>query len=320
VAVNVEGGGVVPVGCHCAPFTFSADRVGISSGTMFGGELAGADPGRMRPTAEYEKRAGQRLVTLPAAVAVSGAAVSPAMGRMTRAPLRLLLGIANVRLGLWLPNPQRADLCGSLEPDASWRKRLRWQLRQPGIPSLLAEVLGRTGLRGRWVYVTDGGHYENLGLVEALRRGATEIVVLDASGDPPYTWTAFGEAVETARADLGVEITLDPTGMAPPEGSTRVPTLVAHGTCRYPNGVEATLLLCKLALPECVLDSWDVIAWSSRNAAFPNDSTAQQLYGDREFEAYRRLGELAAQQALRLLATELDTEPGTERVHLTAAS
>ena len=183
-AVNTDEEGVVPAGRGCAPFTFSSHRIGISSGTMFDGEKAGANDDLMRPTQDYEEAAGIRLMTLPAAVAVSGAAVSPAMGRMTRAPLRLLLGLANVRLGLWLPNPRISNLPSAPLPnEKSLRRLVRWQLHQPGMLSLLRELLGRTGLRGRWIYVTDGGHYENLGLVEALRRGATEIIVFDASGD-----------------------------------------------------------------------------------------------------------------------------------------
>lgn len=300
-AVNTDEEGVVPSGRGCAPFTFSPSWTGVSSGTMFTGE-PGPEETRegMRPTREYEELAGPRLVTLPAAVAVSGAAVSPVMGRMTRAPLRLLLGLANVRLGLWLPNPtDRAEPPPEDGPEKGWRSRLRWQWSQPGIRALLAEMLGHTRLEGRWVYVTDGGHYENLGLVEALRRGATEIVAFDASGDPPLSWATFGEAVETARADLGVEVDLDPTTMTPPAGSDRSPALVVEGGCTYPNGVRARLWLCKLALPAKA--SWDVLAWAGGHPTFPHDSTGQQLYGDREFEAYRRLGETAAAEALHLM-------------------
>src|SRR5206468_731970 len=125
---NTDEEGVVPSGRGCAPFTFSAARSGISSGTLFGGEDTCANPRRMRPTETYEDLAGPRLITLPAAMAVSGAAVSPAMGRMTRAPLRLLLGLANVRLGLWLPNPSHGGLRPAPDPDRDgfWAK-VRWQ-------------------------------------------------------------------------------------------------------------------------------------------------------------------------------------------------
>jgi hypothetical protein len=307
-AVNTDEEGVVPAGRGCAPFTFSSHRIGISSGTMFDGEKAGANDDLMRPTQDYEEAAGIRLMTLPAAVAVSGAAVSPAMGRMTRAPLRVLLGLANVRLGLWLPNPRLSNLPPAPLPNEKsvWRL-VRWQLHQPGMLSLLRELLGRTGLRGRWIYVTDGGHYENLGLVEALRRGATEIIVFDASGDVPHSWSAFGQAVETARADLGVQIDLDPTPMTPPSDG-RTPTLVVEGSCTYPDGAQARLVLCKLAMPKDVPASWDVAAWARSHKTFPHDSTAQQLYGDREFEAYRRLGELGGERALGLMQAVVQAE------------
>jgi hypothetical protein len=307
-AVNTDEGGVVPSGRGCAPFTFSALHTGISSGTMFAGEVSRPDR-LMRPTREYEKAAGPRLVTVPGAVAVSGAAVSPVMGRMTRRPLRLLLGLANVRLGLWLPNPRRSDLPDAPAPHAPYRRIVAWQLRQPGVLHLLREILGSVSLTGRWIYVTDGGHYENLGLVEALRRGATEIVVFDASGDPPDSWVTFGEAVQTARADLGVEIDLDPSKMRPTTGSNRASTLVVPGSCKYPDGVTARLWFCKLALPETAAASWDVYAWKAGHRDFPNDSTAQQLYGDRQFEAYRRLGELAALTAVDMMTKESQPAP-----------
>ncbi len=131
----------------------------------------------MMPTREYEDIAGIHLLDLPAMVAVSGAAVSPVMGRMTRAPLRLLLGLANIRLGLWLPNPiylaehalPVADGSHSFWP-RGFARRMARQWRQPGLKALLSEIVGGIRLDRRWIYVTDGGHYENLGLVEALRR------------------------------------------------------------------------------------------------------------------------------------------------------
>jgi hypothetical protein len=304
-AVNTDEEGVVPAGRGCAPFTFSSRRIGISSGTMFDGEETAANGDLMLRTKFYEEAAGIRLMTLPAAVAVSGAAVSPSMGRMTRAPLRVLLGLANVRLGLWLPNPRHPNLPQAPPAnDRSFTQMVGWQLGQPGMLSLMRELFGRTGLRGRWIYVTDGGHYENLGLVEALRRGATQIIVFDASGDAPHSWTAFGEAVETARADLGVQIDLNPAKMLPPKDSDRAPTVVVKGTCTYPDGVIADLVLCKLAMPVDVPASWDVAAWAHGHANFPHDSTAQQLYGDREFEAYRRLGELGGKLALDALEAD----------------
>ena len=84
---------------------------------------------------------------------------------------------------------------------------------QPTLGLLWAEAAGRPSYRATWMYVTDGGHYDNLGLVEALRRGVSNIVVLDASGDKANTWFTLGGAIKLARADAGVEIELDPRTM-----------------------------------------------------------------------------------------------------------
>ena len=90
---------------------------------------------------------------------------------------------------------------------------LWYRAMQPTLGLLWAEAAGRLSYRATWMYVTDGGHYDNLGLVEALRRGASHIVVLDASGDKADTWFTLGGAIALARADAGVDIDLDPTTM-----------------------------------------------------------------------------------------------------------
>jgi hypothetical protein len=96
-----------------------------------------------------------------------------------------------------------------------------YHLLQPTLGLLWAEAVGHTSYRSTWICVTDGGHYDNLGLVEALRRGASDILVLDASGDKVDTWFTLGAAVAQARADAGVDITLDPTVMCWPDGGGR---------------------------------------------------------------------------------------------------
>jgi hypothetical protein len=126
--------------------------------------------------------------------------------------------------------------------DARVRDRLQaavcWRVMQPTMGLLWAEAAGHTSYRATWINVTDGGHYDNLGLVEALRRGAKNIVALDASGDSPHTWFTLGGAMRLARADAEVDIALDPTTMIHGDGHGAAPTLVksqvvrpwAHGT------------------------------------------------------------------------------------------
>jgi hypothetical protein len=327
-AANTDQPGSTPSSRNCAPFTFSAYNCGISSGTMFRGERDGRfdlglretsgpdrlqwndafaplqaarwentapDVGLSMDTAAFEDHANQ--LTLIDMVAVSGAAVSPAMGRMSRPSMRLLLGVADARLGMWLPNPLHRRLRQA--PTHGVWSRIYWQLRQPGLLALAREIIGGLTFHGQWLYVTDGGHYENLGLVEALRRGATEIVAFDASGDTPFSLSTFGQAVETARTDLGVEIALVQADALAQDGTSgHAKALAAVARATYANGVVARIYLCKAAriadLPP------DVKSWADGHPIFPNDSTANQFYGDREFEAYRRLGYQAGQQAHEL--------------------
>ena len=85
---------------------------------------------------------------------------------------------------------------------------------------LYAEAVGHTSYRGTWMCVTDGGHYDNLGLVEALQRapelGITHILVLDASGDKADTWFTLGGSIALARADAATDITINPMTMTTP--------------------------------------------------------------------------------------------------------
>jgi hypothetical protein len=107
-----------------------------------------------------------------------------------------------------------------------------WRVMQPTLGLLWAEAAGHTSYRATWINVTDGGHYDNLGLVEALRRSAKNIVVFDASGDSPHTWFTLGGAMRLARADAEVDITLDPTTMIHGDGHGAVPTLVKSQVVR----------------------------------------------------------------------------------------
>ena len=168
---------------------------------------------------------------------------------------------------------------------------------------LYAEAAGHTSYRGTWMCVTDGGHYDNLGLVEALHRapalGITHILVLDASGDKADTWFTLGGSIALARSDAGTEIALNPTTMITPPG--RRATSLAQGqvvrpwvsgtfTRPRPAGAaqQNTIVVCKLGWWTGA--PWDVRAYAAGHPAYPTDSTLDQLYDSAEFDAYRELG------------------------------
>ena len=293
-------------------------------------------------------------VTVPAAMAISGAALSPSMGKMTRSWLRLLLALFNVRLGVWVPNParlieragavtRRAGRVSEAELDevrcalASGRRpgglpagedvdpvdrlallskprglwgSIRRGWAEPGLLYLLYEGTGRNSLDRDYVYVTDGGHWENLGLVELLRRGCTRVYCFDAAGDDLETFNTLGEAVALARSELGVEVIVDPVagGLFPdPELDGYSRTDVVVGAIKYPNGVDGVLVFAKAAMP--VDAPWDVKAYRGRDRRFPSHSTGDQFFNDEQFESYRALGAHAARRRGRGHARCTGTRP-----------
>jgi hypothetical protein len=314
----------VPPGRDAISFTFTPSHIGLTARAPDGTASDTAHvPGRadLRVDAALYERVVGRSMTLFDAVALSGAAVSPVMGKMTRPPQRFLFALANVRLGLWLPNP-RLVACAAdrnlplsgigfvdrvrikayrsrIAAESVWSRmgaRLFFRFTQPNIRLLMAEAFGHHRVRTSWLYVTDGGHFENLGLVEALRRGATELFVFDASGDAVTSWNTLGEAIALARAELGVEIDIEPEKMVR-DGHVVQPYV--HGTFTYtwdddrPHGI---IHLVKLGVWQGA--PWDVQAYASRHPNFPCDSTIQQMYDDEEFEAYRALGRAATHSML----------------------
>jgi hypothetical protein len=233
--------------------------------------------------------------------------------RWTRRPLLLLLWY------FW-PHPlwdRKADLNNDREArlwahvlDLRLRGKrtggLCYRLLQPTAGLLWSEAVGHMSYRDTWMYVTDGGHYDNLGLVEALHRGARHIVVLDASGDRTDTWFTLGGAIALARADAGVNIKLDPSTMNPPgsglmQGQVAVPW--AYGTFTRPAGEheppeQGEIWVCKLGWWSGA--PWDVLAYAKGHSTYPCDSTLEQLYDAGEFEAYHELGEATVLAAATL--------------------
>ncbi len=144
------------------------------------------------PRAHYGGTEGMSLGT---AVTISGAAASPNMGYHSSPLVTFLMTLFNVRLGWWLGNPGvRGDHTFYL---ASPRVAVR---------PIVAEAFGLTGSTGPYVYLSDGGHFENLGLYEMVLRRCYFIVVSDASCDEGGVFQDLGSAVRKIRADMGVPI------------------------------------------------------------------------------------------------------------------
>ena len=212
-------------------------------------------------------------ISLGTAMAISGAAVSPAMGYHSSPPTALLMTLFNARLGCWLPNP--------VWPDRAYLKRSG---PSRALRPLLNEMFGQTTDHQRDIYLSDGGHFDNLGLYEMVRRRCRLIFVSDAGCDPQAQFADLGETARKIRIDLGVDIT-----MSPPLPLNDGAVACATGTIHYPNGAAPGLLV--YLRPVLVGNlPIDVLNYSKTNAEFPNDTTADQWFSESQFESYRQLG------------------------------
>jgi len=231
---------------------------------------------------------GEHGISIGTAVAVSGAAVSPNMGYSSSTLTALLLTLFNVRLGWWLGNPgiAGADTYRLAEP--------RLLLRP-----LWSEAFGLTDDQSPYIYLSDGGHFENLGLFEMVLRRCRFIVVSDAGADPDYQFEDIGNAVRKIRIDLGIPIEFESIPIhrksGPDDDSGRY---CAIGRILYSNvdGEDAPdgLLICfKPVL--CGKESRDVQNYAAKNESFPQEPTSNQFYGESQFESYRELGETAVE-------------------------
>jgi hypothetical protein len=145
---------------------------------------------------------GQQGISLGTATTISGAAASPNMGHHSSPLVTFVLTLLNVRLGAWLGNPGKAG-------------EATFHLGYPNfsVGPIIAEAFGLTNDTSPYVYLSDGGHFENLGLYEMVLRRCHYIVVSDAGGDPECSFADLGEAVRKIRIDFGIPIEFDHMGI-----------------------------------------------------------------------------------------------------------
>lgn len=259
---------------------------------------AGPRRGAFRPTDRYARSTtlNEDLegIKLGTAVAVSGAAASPNMGYHSSPPLAFLMTLFNLRLGRWCPNP-------TLEH--------AWKRASPRIAlfSILSELFGLTDMDARFVYLSDGGHFENLGIYELVRRRCRLILVVDASADKDRNFDDLGNAIRKCRTDFNVSIDLNVREIRQLSDSKSTVVSFVSGTISYaeadgcaPNGV---LLYIK---PNIIgEENADVFNYSRTHADFPHQSTIDQFFDENQFESYRQLGYQSAHSALKNI-TALD--------------
>jgi predicted acylesterase/phospholipase RssA len=245
-------------------------------------------------------------ISLGTAMAISGAAASPNMGYFTTPATAFYMALFDVRLGWWMGNPRYEQSWPSLGPPL-------------GLGYLLSEVLGQSDQQKGYVYLSDGGHFENLAVYELIRRRCRLIVACDADCDPQYDFDNLLSLIEKARTDFGVRIEIKHEAIRPGAGQRESGVNHVSGTIYYdPNNIHdiGTLILVKASMPtkegvpgrnpaERKLPD-DVWHYWRLNPTFPHQSTADQWFDELQFESYRALGEHIGRDASREIGKDLE--------------
>lgn len=240
---------------------------------------------------EYQRSdfySSEKGISLARAMTISGAAASSSMGYHTSTLIAFVMTFFNVRLGWWLPNPALKDV-----------KALQRSEPPLGSMSILTESLGATTAKSDFVYLSDGGHFENLGLYEMVRRRCRRIVVVDASCDPKYEFEDLENAIRKIRTDFGVSIVF-PDGLPTPawtRGAQNRHKHSAHGVIRYstvdgscPDGSIIYIKPLLSGNEPLDITRYAAKADKAQMNPFPHHSTADQFFDEVQFESYRALG------------------------------
>jgi hypothetical protein len=247
---------------------------------------------------------------LPTAMAISGAALNPrtagdGQGATKGGIISALLTILNLRLGYWAQSPLKIH-----EAKGASVYRLPPNLIRPGA------VQGLFGFahneRAHWLELTDGGHFENTGIYELVRRRVRTIVFADGSTDPDISLASFANLLHKIYVDFGVTVTFgepaDFTRMMKGSAVAKPGDVLsgrfelsaaayAVGTIRYPKEgdreeVTGTLLYIKSAMTQDLPPG--LYSYKAGNPLFPSESLAEQFFSEEQFEAYRALGFMQA--------------------------
>lgn len=267
-------------GVPVVSMTFEPDHVTVHPGPN--------TPSVAIPTEAYEQlfsgRARARwLRSVMGLAAMSAAAMAPSLGRMSMGSTNALIAALNLRLGVWMPNPMydRGRRAGT------------------HMYSMFKEILGYFDLDDPNIYVTDGGHWENLGLVELIRRKARIIISVDASADQPYSFSALMEAVELSLLECGATISFRDGEFddMQPGDAPRPPKNWCTAEISYADGSSGRLLFVKAQASEAM--PLDVLRYSKEDPDFPNYSTANQFLSEAEFANLAILGRESMIRALQ---------------------
>lgn len=236
-----------------------------------------------------------KAIRLGTAMAISGAAANPNMGYYSSPVVTFLMSLFNIRLGWWLGNT------GHVGSQKSWFGLGRQFCTKPSptvaVLPLINEMLGRTDVGRKYLNVSDGGHFENLALYEMVLRRCKYIVLSDAAADGEFTFSEISNAIQKCYVDLGVTIKfkngIDIFSRATAEENKDRRKRFAIAQIIYPEKDGNKHFVGHLIYIRPAFygsEPTDVANYANAQATFPHQTTSDQFFDEKQFEAYRALG------------------------------
>lgn len=294
------------------------DRQGLPlavtpAGITVDGRLWNAKTGNFAGTQAKAARRAPPELSIGQWVGVSGAAFSTGLGRGTALGQAMLFTIINIRLGWWW-NSGKSD---PRTPFPLWRNQTYLQRE------LRARFLGTDG--SHW-YLSDGGHFENTGVFELLRRRVDFIVCCDCGADPNYSFEDLANLMRLARIDFGAEFECVGPSAVPrlaPNAATLAPYFardeselrpatdplapldekcallyrVRYASSQPGKPAESILLVLK---PRLIKGApLDLFEYQTKKPSFPQQTTFDQFFDEAQWESYRKLGVLIGSRIFR---------------------
>lgn len=263
----------------------------IMSNLYCGGDAIG-----YHPMTEFE--GGE--MTLATAVSISGAALNPnaansGQGATRNRLVSFILAFLNIRLGFWVRNPAASG----------WKKALSRNFGPNFFyPGFLQGLLGhQLNEHASFLELSDGGHFDNTGLYELIRRRVDIIYFSSAGADPEFTLDDVGNVLVRIQVDFGVTIEFEDDLVPLMPG-----TDAENPFCKRFNFSRSGFAIGKIYYPATESEAYkegeirmvraalvkdlpaQIYSYRAQHEEFPNQSTADQFFDETQLEAYRELG------------------------------
>lgn len=216
-------------------------------------------------------------ISLGTAMTLSGAAASPNMGYYSSPIIGFIMTLFNARLGAWLGNPGQRGT-------GTWRE----QGPKSAVASIVRELFGLTNEDCPYVYLSDGGHFENLGIYEMIKRRCRYILVLDGTADYDLEFADLGNALRKIRIDTNVNIEFERSWEEQMHRRKRRWASARISYCDAGLCEDGILIYVKPIL--CGDEPPDIVAYQKSHPDFPHERTTKQFFSESQTESYRMLG------------------------------